>query len=192
MEKIILASASEQRKNLFETAGLKFSVIPSGAEEISKIKTTCQALVKENALLKAEYVAYKVDEGIVVGADTVVYDGKGHLIGKPKDHKEAKRILKRLFSSPHWVYTGLAVVDAKTGEYDVDYEKTKIFMQELSDKEIDAYHKHTNPLDKAGGFDIEGRGGLFIRRIEGCYSNVIGLPMAKLRVMVKKFGVEML
>ena len=73
-----------------------------------------------------------------------------------------------------------------------DYEKTKIFMNKLSEPEINRYHGKTFPLDKAGGFDIEGRGGLFIKRIEGCYSNVIGLPLAKLRLMLKKFGVDVL
>ncbi|MCK5580454.1 MAG: septum formation protein Maf [Candidatus Omnitrophica bacterium] len=192
MKNIILASASAQRKKLFDLAGIKFTVKPSKAKEVQKITSTCSALVKHNALLKAHDVAARLKEGIVVGADTIVYAGGGKIIGKPKDLKDAKRILKILFSRPQWVYTGVAVVDAATKDELVDYEKTKVFMHKLSDKEIDRYHRVTSPLDKAGGFDIEGRGGLFINRIEGCYSNVIGLPMAKLRVMLGDFGVEIL
>lgn len=192
MTKLILASASVQRKNLLKNAGIKFSVRLSKIKEDHKVKTTCSALVKHNALLKAQNVASRVRRGIVIGADTIAYLGNGRTIGKPRNHKDAKRILKILFSKPHWIYTGVAVIDVKTGQTQVDYEKTKVFMQKLADTEIDTYHRGTFPLDKAGGFDIEGRGGLFIRRIEGCYSNVIGLPMAKLRLMLKKMGVILL
>ena len=191
MTHIILASASAQRRKLLEGAGIKIKVYPSRVHEKHVITTTCAALVKHNALLKAEDVASRLNKGIVIGADTVVYAG-GKLIGKPKDLADAKRILKILFSRPQWVYTGVAVIDAATGRRVVDYEKTKVFMHRLSDDEIARYHRKTTPLDKAGGFDIEGRGGLFIRRIEGCYSNVIGLPMAKLRMMLKKLGIALL
>lgn len=192
MQKIILASASAQRKKLLEMAGVKFSVIPSRAEEIHKITANCSGLVKHNALLKARDVAIRHKQDIVIGADTLVYAGHRRVIGKPKDLADAKRILRLLCSGPHWVYTGVAVIDAQSGQTLIDYEKTKLYMQKLSDEEIDEYHAHTNPLDKAGGFDIEGRGGLFIRRVEGCYSNVIGLPLPKVRVMLKSFGVSVL
>jgi predicted Zn-dependent protease len=95
-------------------------------------------------------------------------------------------------SAPHWVYTGVAVIDARTGKSLVDYEKTKVFMTALDDEGIDRYHQEVPPMDKAGGFDIEGRGGLFIPRIEGCYSNVVGLPVAKLAQMLRTFGVRAL
>ncbi len=192
MKKIILASTSPQRKKLLQAAGIKFTVRPSHAHEIHKMTHKCNWLVKHNALIKAQAVVKKLKEGIVIGADTIVYAGHGHIIGKPRDLKEAKKILKLLFSGPQWVYTGVAVIDVETGKTIVDYEKTKIYMQHLSDEEIDRYHQLTNPLDKAGGFDIEGRGGLFIRRIDGCYNNVIGLPIAKLRDMLKKVGVSIL
>jgi septum formation protein len=192
MTKIILASASAQRKKLLQMAGVRFTVRPSHAKEVTRIKTTCADLVKENARLKAENIAASLKEGLVIGADTVVYAPKSGIIGKPRNLKDAKRILKVLFSRPHWVYTGVVVIDAKTQKTLIDCEKTKIYMHKLSDEEIDRYHGLTSPLDKAGGFDIEGRGGLFINRIEGCYSNVIGLPLAKIRVMLKKFGVSIL
>lgn len=192
MQKIILASGSAQRKKLLAMAGVKFRVVLSRTEEIHKITANCSGLVKHNAVLKARDVADRVKQGLVIGADTLVYAGHRRIIGKPKDLADAKRILRILCSGPHWVYTGVAIIDASSGQMIVDYEKTKLFMQRLSDTEIEEYHKHTNPLDKAGGFDIEGRGGLFIRCVEGCYSNVIGLPLPKLRVMLKMLGVSIL
>lgn len=187
---LILASASVQRRKLLTLAGIPFIVTPSRVKEKHLITTTCTALVKHNALAKAEEVASRLKNGIVIGADTVVFDGGKTIIGKPKDLNDARRILKALFARPHWVYTGIAVIDVASRKTLVEVEKTKVFMHKLTDAEIAHYHKKTTPLDKAGGFDIEGRGGLFIHRIEGCYSNVIGLPLARLRLMLKKVGVE--
>ncbi|NCC53830.1 MAG: hypothetical protein EOM20_21860, partial [Spartobacteria bacterium] len=123
---------------------------------------------------------------------TVVYVGNRRLILKPANLPEARENLKLLMSRPQWVYSGIALVQASTGKTLLDYERTRVFMHPLTDQEIDAYHQRVCPLDKAGGFDIEGLGSLFIRRVEGCYTNVIGLPMAKLRLMLKKFGITTL
>ncbi len=192
MKKIILASASPQRRKLMKVLKVPFVVRKSGAEEIMKIKTNVADLVKENALIKALDVAEEVKEdALVIGADTVVY-AQGKLVLKPRDLKEAKKNLKMLMDKPHWVYTGVAVVDVQSKRTLVEYDKTKIFMTKLDDDEIDRYHQEVPPMDKAGGFDIEGRGGLFIPRIEGCYFNVVGLPVARLAQMLKKFGVHAL
>ncbi len=152
----------------------------------------CAYLVKINALLKAQDVASRVKEGLVVGADTVVYTADRKLIGKPRNAMEAKKNLKMLSRKPQWLYSGVAIVDVKTKKTAVDFEKTKVVMTPLTDQEIDTYYRHTPGEDKAGGFDIEGRGAFFIKRIEGCYSNVVGLPLAKLRIMLKQFGVHLL
>ena len=192
MKKIILASASPQRKNLLNLTGIPYTIIPSQADELKKITTTCSQFVKDNALLKAREVSNKTGDGIIIGADTIVYVGNKKIIGKPRDLAQAKENLKLLMSHPHWVYTGVAVIDAKEKKEIVDYEKTKIFMTKISDRAIDEYYKHMSPLDKAGGFDIEGKGSVFIKRIEGCYFNVVGLPLAKLRMMLKKVGVHIL
>ncbi len=191
-KKIILASASPQRKKLLQLLGVRFTVRPSRAEEVKEIRTTCSSLVKENALRKAEDIASRIKKGVIIGADTVVSIGPKSIVGKPRDLRDARRILKILFSRPQWVYTGIAVIDVQTGQRIVDYEKTKVFMLPLTNKEISHYHARVNPFDKAGGFDIEGWGSIFIHRIEGCYSNVIGLPMAKLAQMLKKVGVSIL
>ncbi len=192
MKKIILASGSAQRKNLLKMTGVPFTVCKSGCPEIEAIQTSCAKLVKDNALLKARDVASRHKSGVVIGADTVVYTGQKNLVLKPRDLKEAKKSLKLLMSRPQWVYTGVAVIDIDQKREMVDYEKTKVFMSPLSDPEIDRYHQKVPPFDKAGGFDIEGVGSLFIHRIEGCYTNVIGLPMAKLREMLKKAGVSLI
>lgn len=189
---LILASASAQRKNLLKLTHVPFRVKVSRAQELDRIRTNCADLVRENARRKAKDVASRIGRGIVIAADSVVYLGNNKIIGKPRNLKDAKRILKTLFSQPHWVYTGVAIADAASDRMIDDYEKTKIYMSRLSDVEINRYHAKMHPLDKAGGFDIEGRGGMFIRRIEGCYTNVIGLPMAKLRLMLKDFGIDLM
>jgi len=192
MTRIILASASPQRRKLMEILGLPFEIIPSKADEITQMTRGCGHLVKTNAMLKAREVAERLGEGLIIGADTVVLSSKSRLILKPSDLKEAKKNLKELMAHPHWVYSGVVVLDAKTGRVESAVEKTKVFMNKLSDTQIDRYHKLVSPLDKAGGFDIEGRGALFIPRIEGCYFNVVGLPVATLAGLLKKFGVQTL
>ncbi len=192
MKKLVLASASPARRQLIRILGLPFQIRPSQAHESSDLSQGVAALVKLNARRKAQAVSSGLKSGLVVGSDTVVYSGKKRLILKPKDLAEAKRNLKELMAKPHWVYSGVAVIDASSGKTLVDYEKTKVFMRPLPDKAIDRYHKIVSPLNKAGGFDIEGKGGVFIYRIEGCYFNVVGLPLAKLAQMLEKFGVDVL
>ncbi len=199
MTTIILASASPQRRKLIKVLGLPFLIKPSRVQEKEILTKDVVHLVKHNALLKAQEVVRREDSFlktgqtvIVVGCDTVVFSYKKRLILKPKSFKEAKKNLQELMERPHWVYSGLAAIDVKSGKTLVDYEKTKVFMNQLSSKEIDRYHRKVSPLDKAGGFDIEGKGALFIPRIEGCYFNVVGLPLAKLVEMLRKLKIEVL
>ena len=192
MKSIILASASPQRRRLMSILGLPFSIVPSRAKEEMSLTRGVAHLVKHNALIKAREVAARRRDGIVIGADTIVYSGKKRLILKPRNLAEAKKNLKELMNQPHFVYSGIAVIDVKSGRALVDYDKTKVFMSPLTDKAISRYHQLVSPLDKAGGFDIEGKGGLFIPRIEGCFFNVVGLPLAKLAGLLKKFGISAL
>lgn len=192
MKKVILASGSVQRQNLLRMTGISFEVQLSGAEELTSIQTTCDDLVKHNALLKARDVATGLTSGVVIGADTVVYLGGDQLVLKPNDLLEAKTKLQELMVRPQWVYTRVTVIDVDSQTEQCEVEKTKVFMDSLEPEEIDRYHRRVPPMDKAGGFDIEGLGSLFIPRIEGCYTNVIGLPMARLRLMLKKAGVSLI
>ncbi|HAJ57137.1 MAG TPA: septum formation protein Maf [Candidatus Omnitrophica bacterium] len=188
---LILASRSKARKRILKDLGLKFKVMPSSAEEHKGLDTHPARTVKYNALLKARQVAGRIKDGIVIGCDTLVWQN-GRVFGKPKDLKDARTMLKKLSASPHRLYTGIAVIDVKRRKEVVDIEETKIFMERLSDREISNYFKRVSPLDKAGGFDIQGLGGLFIKRIEGCYFNVVGLPVSKLFVCLKKIGASLL
>lgn len=191
MLKIYLASQSKARAELLKKVGFKFKVIIPKIKEDDSCSLSYPSLVKKNALAKAEDVARKIKEGIIIAADTIcVQDRK--IFGKPKDLKDAQRMLKRLSLKPNWVYSGLAVMrkEGKIKKALVDYEKTKVVMDRLSDKEIKSYFKKVSVLDKAGSFDIQGRGAFFIRGIEGCFYNVVGLPLRKLFLMLKKIGIK--
>jgi septum formation protein len=190
MRKIILASRSKARQSLLRQIGLKFCVVLSDINESHDLKKGCAELVTNNALKKARDVAKRVDSGVVISADTVVLVGK-KIIGKPKNLGDAFRTLKLLSRKPQWVYTGIAVIDIDNNKTYTDHEKTKIYMYHLTDSEIRNYFKRTSPMDKAGSFDIQGLGGIFIDRIEGCYYNVVGLPLAKLARILKKTGIHL-
>lgn len=187
--RIILASKSKARKDLLKGIGLKFSVCASAARETHNLSKGCHHLVIENALAKAKAAAKRFDHGVIIAADTVVLAGN-KIIGKPKSLSEALKTLKAISKKPQWVYTGLAVTDIDKNKTFTDYEKTKIYMLPLTDGQIKSYFKKVSPLDKAGSFDIQGLGGIFIDRIEGCFYNVVGLPLARLVKLLKKAGVE--
>ncbi|MFA5500338.1 MAG: Maf family protein [Candidatus Omnitrophota bacterium] len=189
MRRIILASRSKARQKLLKDIGIKFIVSLSDVREKRVIKKDCQHLVIENAVLKARDVAKRFGSGIVVAADTVVLVGK-KIIGKPRSIKDAFRTLKLLSRKPQWVYTGIAVIDIDKGKEYTDFDRTKVYMYHLSDEEIKNYFRRVSPLDKAGSFDIQGFGSVFIDRIEGCFYNVVGLPMAKLSKILKRTGIS--
>src|SRR3989338_7338262 len=190
MRKIYLASDSRARKKILALAGLKFKVLNSRVKEKRVAGSLSYAsLVKRNALAKARSVASKVRSGIIIGSDTIVVEGK-RIFGKPKNLKEAKAMLKRLMQKPQWVYTGIAVVDQDRRKALLACEKTKVYMDKLGQAEINHYFAKVSPLDKAGSFDIQGRGAFFIRRIEGCFYNVVGLPLRRLYQMFRKLDVK--
>jgi septum formation protein len=188
---IFLASRSKARQKLLRQIGLKFRVITSHAAERHKLKGHCSDLVIDNALRKAKAGSRRLKSGIVIAADTVVLAGK-RIIGKPKSIKDAIKTLKLLSRKPQWVYTGIAVIDLDRKRSYTDYEKTRVYIYRLSDHQIRSYFKKISPFDKAGSFDVQGPGSVFIDRIEGCFYNVVGLPLAKLAAILKKTGVEIL
>ncbi len=176
---------------MLEKFGLKFKVLPSKVKEDNRRRNLSYAqLVKNNARDKAKEVAARVREGIIIAADTIcVQDGK--IFGKPKNIGDARLMLKKLSSAPQWLYTGLAVIKKDKGKERIvlDYEKTKVYMDRLSDREINNYFQQVSPLDKAGSFDIQGKGAFFIKRIDGCFYNVVGLPLRKLYHIFKTLGI---
>lgn len=190
MRRIILASKSKARRRLMKQIGLKFILAESNAKESKRLNgRPCSDLVIANALAKAKDVAGRFDSGVVIAADTVVLVGR-RIIGKPRTMEDAIRSLKALSKSPQWVYTGIAIVDIDKKKIFTDYEKTKVYMYPLTAGQIKRYFKKISPFDKAGSFDVQGPGSIFIDRIEGCFYNVVGLPLAKLGRLLKKTGVE--
>lgn len=187
MVDIILASKSKARAELLRQIGLDFKICIPNVKEERKLTSSPEEIVVSNALTKAEYAAREFESGIIIAADTVVFS-ENRIIGKPSDLSEAHSTLKAISQRPHWVYSGLVLIDISKGLRETSYEKTEIFMRELSDKDIEDYFKRVNPLDKAGGFDIQGLGAIFIRRIDGCFYNVVGLPLFRLVEMLDKIG----
>lgn len=188
MRRIILASASKARSALLRQMGLQFTVSESNVREDRRLKASCSDLVMKNAVRKAVDVSGRFDSGVIIAADTIVLVGR-RIIGKPKSLKDAFKTLKLLSQKPQWVYTGIAVLDIDNKKTFTAYEKTKVYISRLSDAQIRNYFKKVSPLDKAGSFDVQGPGSIFIDRVEGCFYNVVGLPLAKLSQLLEKTGV---
>jgi len=195
---IILASNSKRRHEILVSCGIRHKVVPSNAVEYMTISRLPEQVVMINARIKAEIVAKRFKSGYVIGADTVVLIGGGRgrplqkIIGKPKNAKHAKKMLKEMSGKTIRVYTGLCVIDVKKENLISDYEKSLVTVKKLKDKEIPGYFKLLGPYDKAGGFSIEGPGSFIFDNIKGSYFNVLGLPTAKLKEMFEKLGVDIL
>ena len=193
MRKVYLASNSKARKELLKKFGLKFQVLPSKIKERTNRGNLSYAqLVQVNARNKALDASSRVPDGIIIAADTIcVQDGQ--IFGKPKNISAARRMLKQLSCKPQWLYTGLAVIKKTKNKNKIllDYEKTKVYMDRLTPAQIDNYFKQVSPLDKAGSFDIQGKGAFFIKKIEGCFYNVVGLPVRKLYRLLKKIDLKL-
>ena len=185
MKKLILASSSPRRKELLSYTQLPFEIVVSHVEEHFNERSTPEEIVQVLALQKAEAVANILDQDVVVlGADTIVTIDN-QILGKPKDETEARRMLKQLSGREHIVYTGVAIVSAD--ESTTFYEETKVEFWELSDEEINNYIKSGEPFDKAGAYGIQQLGSILVKRIDGDYFNVVGLPIAKTVRELKKF-----
>jgi len=188
---IILASNSRRRHQILASCGIRHKTIPSNATEYMTVSELPEQVAMINARIKAEAVSKKIKYGYVIGADTVVLSG-AKIIGKPNSASHAKKMLKDMSGRTIGVYTGLCVIDVKKSKLISDYEKSLVAVKKLKDKEIPAYFKLLGPYDKAGGFSIEGVGSFIFDDIKGSYFNVLGLPMAKLKEMFDKLGVDIL
>ncbi len=174
--KVILASASPRRAELLRQIGLTFSVYPSTAEENITAGITIEQQVEKWALLKAEDVASKLNDGIVIGADTVVaLDNK--ILRKPESKTEAEEMLTSLSGREHIVMTGVAVIEAKSNKTIVRHEKTFVEMKNNTHSTIKKYVDCGEPMDKAGSYGIQARGAILVKKIRGDFSNVVGLPL---------------
>lgn len=186
-KKIILASASPQRLELFKTLCVQFDVEPSNFDERTIEIAEPVRLAKALALAKAKTVGERFPQAVVVGADTVVVSERCGVLGKPEDAAHAKEMLKCLSGDTHRVITGLAVYDTDTHRFVLDSEETIVHFKPLSDPEIEAYVKSGEPFGKAGGYAIQGLARFFVDWIEGDHLNVAGLPVGRLKEHLTKF-----
>jgi len=185
---LILASQSPRRRYLLEQAGLTFAVIPSTFDENSVRLANPDDYVKTLAEAKAEAVARQYPDSWVIGADTIVSIGSA-ILGKPGDPREARQMLEQLSGQTHFVYTGYAVICKNKHTRISDVIKTNVQFKELTKDEIDWYIQTGEPFDKAGAYAIQGMGTFLVRRIQGSYTNVVGLPVCEVIETLIKMGV---
>lgn len=191
MIEIILASASPRRQELLQLLGIEFRVVPSDFDEKSAVAWPPEAHVMESAGGKAADIASRIEDCVVIGADTVVVVDD-RILGKPSDPDDARRMLSLLSGRSHYVYTGLAVIlhsEGKTVHAARDFVRTEVCFGELSDATIDHYVATGEPLDKAGAYGIQERGSLLVEGIVGDYFNVVGLPIYRLSRMLTEVGI---
>jgi septum formation protein len=186
--KLILASASERRADILRDAGIPFTVVSSAVDETPVPGENAHDLVQRLAAAKAELVAARaVGPAIVIGADTVVLLD-GHILGKPRTTDDARHMLKHLSGRTHHVVTGVALIRLPDVERLSFIETTHVHFSNLSSDDITGYLASGEPFDKAGSYAIQGRAGRYISRIEGCYFNVVGLPLARLHQSLSELG----
>ncbi len=181
---LVLASASPRRQQLLHQIGLSFTVSPSSFEETDRSLGSPSELALHNAIGKARQVASETGSGLVLGADTVVV-WQGQVLGKPRNRADARQMLQMLSGQWHQVITGLALVQAPQGHEMQEAVSTRVHMRELTSRDIEHYLDSDEPYDKAGAYGIQGLAGQFIDRIDGCYFNVVGLPLSKVVEMLR-------
>ncbi len=192
--KLVLASASPRRAEILRNAGISFEVRPAVIDESPREGEGPEHYVLRLALEKARACADEQIDGrsisettIFVGADTTVV-ADDEIMGKPASEEEARRMLRRLSGRMHEVHTGLALVRRPGAWERVVEEVTRVTFAQLSDAEIESYIATGEPFGKAGGYAVQGIAGRYVTRIEGCYFNVVGLPLARLYSLLREAG----
>jgi len=189
--KIILASSSPRRAEILRNAGIPFEICATQIDEAALPGETAHAMVARLAEAKARAATAQLDscasESIVVGADTTV-EFNGEILGKPSDSENARQMLAKLSGHTHRVLTGIFLLHLPGHSTRAAIECSRVTFDSLSEKEIDAYVATREPLGKAGAYAIQGFAGRYIPKIEGSYSNVVGLPLAKLYALLRELG----
>ena len=181
---LILAYGSPRRRDLLDLMGLTYTVETPDVDE--NFSGRPSETVMEISRRKAAAVAARHSDSIIIAADTLVFaDGA---LGKPHTPERAKEMLRSLAGNWHHVYTGITVINTRSGRIFRNVDKTRVHLVPMTEQEIDAYVATGEPLDKAGAYGIQGMGGMFVDRIDGSYSNVVGLPMSMLRIMLAQVG----
>ena len=184
---LVLASASPRRRELLTDMGMNFQIVPSGVPEEPKPGEAAEEVVRRLSAAKAWAVASNVGQGFVIGADSMVVL-EGEVMGKPSDAAEARSMLRQLRGTRHQVASGLTVVDAASGRYLSDSMTSNITLRDLSDREIDASIATGTPLDKAGAYAVQDTDLRPAQSWDGCYSNIVGLPLCRLGEMLAELG----
>lgn len=191
MKKLILASGSPRRREILQQLGVSFEVLPSDIEEAILPGLSAGDAASHLALQKARDVALKVNiPSIILGADTIVVVD-GEILGKPDDEAEARLMLKRLSGREHEVVTGIAIIDSDRNIEIKDFETTKVKMKRIPQDRIEKYVKSGEPLDKAGAYAAQGKASTFVEGIQGCFFNVVGLPISKLDSLLGSIGIDL-
>jgi septum formation protein len=185
--RVILASSSPRRADLLRTIGVEFEIAPSSIQERPHAGEAPADYITRLARAKVIGIARQREQGLVIGADTiVVLDGK--ILGKPIDEADATKMLRSLSGRWHAVMTGVALYEAATRQEVADYDKTLVRFGQMSEAEIAWYVKSGEPLDKAGAYGIQGLASLFIEEIAGNYFNVVGLPLPLVYRLARRLG----
>ena len=181
----ILASASPRRRELFQSIGLKFKIIPAHVNENYLAGESPRQHVKRLSIDKAIIIARKYPEAWVLGADTIVVID-GLILGKPKNEAQARKMLQKLSGREHKVFTGFTIAHVAAKIYKTKVIQSAVQFKTISPKEMDWYVSCDEPYDKAGGYAVQGKGAYFIQSIRGSYTNVIGLPLCEVLEELKK------
>ncbi len=185
---IVLASESTRRIDILRSLGVSFSIIPPDIDERKKKYELPKDYVLRVAYEKAHKVGELFPDKWIIGADTAVVH-KGRVLGKPRNESEAFAMLKRLRGHWHRVFTGYCILNISKQIVYQDVAETKVFIKDLTDEEIEKYIKTSEPLDKAGSYAVQGRGGYMVKEIKGSYSNVVGLPICEITEVLLSLGI---
>jgi septum formation protein len=184
--RLILASQSPRRREILEKYSIELEICKSESEEVIRTDEKPEQIAMGLAFQKAYEVANKYEEDIVLGADTIVVLNE-EVLGKPKNYEDAKLMLNKLSGKKHSVITGFCLINLSTGKKHVDYVETEVYFKDLTDAKIQRYLETKEYADKAGSYGIQGLGELLVERINGSYSNVVGLPIEKIAEVLEKF-----
>jgi septum formation protein len=184
---IILASASPRRAELLRELGLDFEVLPSQADELHNEALTATEVAQVNAYRKARAVAKRHPDRLVIGMDTLVALGT-RLFAKPADMAEAERMLAELQGRTHHVVSGVCLIHLRRHQQRIFADRTEVTFRSLTPEQIRRYLGRIQPLDKAGGYAIQDHGELIVERIDGSFTNVVGLPMERLQQELEAFA----
>lgn len=189
MPPFVLASASPARRRLLQSAGIEPVVCPSDFDESQINLSEPESLVQTLALHKAEAVATQFESGLILGCDSVLFVN-GEIYGKPSDSNEAIARWQKMRGTVGELYTGHALIDLSQRRSLVSTRMTRVHFAQVSDRQIESYVATGEPLKCAGCFALEGRGGLFVEKLEGCHTNVIGLSLSLLRLLLEQLGYD--